>query len=145
MLKRSTWPGTGKLEPGEGQPEFQPLPTVEWPDTPDHPYPPVNKLGVPYPKVIDPRTGMPIPHPPRPNMERVSPDLRAKGGWRKPFLNEWISRGYPVPEGNPNFDGWEVHHIIPREFGGTNDFNNLIPLPREIHNIYSRWFDQYGN
>nr|WP_286119127.1 HNH endonuclease [Thermoactinomyces sp. DSM 45891] len=26
-----------------------------------------------------------------------------------------------------------MHHIIPREYGGTNDFDNLIPLPRDFH------------
>jgi len=32
--------------------------------------------------------------------------------------------------------GWEqydIHHIIPREYGGTNVFDNLVPVLREIH------------
>jgi hypothetical protein len=144
-LLDSTWPGTGKIEPGPGQPEFQPLPTVQWPDTTDHPYPPVNGQGLPYPKIMDPRTGQPIPHPPAPNMPQVPNSQRAPDGWRGPFIREWIKRGYPVP-GPPNnpFEGWEIHHIIPREFGGTNDFNNLIPLPREIHYLFTEWFRYFG-
>lgn len=27
----------------------------------------------------------------------------------------------------------DIHHIVPREFGGTNDLNNLIPLCRSCH------------
>ncbi|WP_338042674.1 HNH endonuclease signature motif containing protein [Paenibacillus fonticola] len=38
----------------------------------------------------------------------------------------------------------EIHHIIqPREYGGTNDPNNLIPLPKAIHKLYTSWFAGY--
>ncbi|WP_425414546.1 HNH endonuclease [Paenibacillus pinihumi] len=26
-----------------------------------------------------------------------------------------------------------IHHVRPRNLGGTNDFNNLIPIPAVIH------------
>ncbi|WP_083426426.1 HNH endonuclease signature motif containing protein [Thermoactinomyces sp. DSM 45891] len=32
-----------------------------------------------------------------------------------------------------NWADYDIHHIIPREYGGTNDFDNLIPLPRDFH------------
>ncbi|WOC12191.1 hypothetical protein MP11Mi_12730 [Gordonia sp. MP11Mi] len=92
----STWPGTGKLQPKPGAPEFDPLPTVKWPNTPDTPYPPRNGEGRLYPpQIIDPRTGAPIPHPPAPDL-RAGPST-VPTNWRNPFINEWIRRGYPVP------------------------------------------------
>jgi filamentous hemagglutinin len=33
-------------------------------------------------------------------------------------------------------DGWasyDIHHIHPRELGGNNDFDNLVPVLREVH------------
>ncbi|WP_228461350.1 HNH endonuclease signature motif containing protein [Gordonia spumicola] len=50
---------------------------------------------------------------------------------------------YRLVQGRP-FEGWEIHHIIPREFGGTNEFNNLVPLPKEIHYLFTDWFRYFG-
>ena len=39
--------------------------------------------------------------------------------------------GYKTPRG-----GWErydIHHIKPREFGGGNDFWNLVPVEQQMH------------
>jgi filamentous hemagglutinin len=50
---------------------------------------------------------------------------------RSEFIKEWHDRGYEVPRG-----GWteyDIHHILPREFGGTNEFWNLVPVQRATH------------
>ena len=54
------------------------------------------------------------------------------------FIAEWSRRGYATPRG-----GWaryDIHHIQPLEFGGTNDFWNLVPVERGTH---SRLFNDF--
>jgi hypothetical protein len=90
------------------------------------------KLGL-YPKVIDPRTGRSIPFPSG-ITGRVAKSLRVawdSGKDKAAFIREWYRRGYPTPDG-----GWrkyDIHHILPIEFGGTNDFWNLVPVERNTH------------
>lgn len=50
---------------------------------------------------------------------------------RGEYIKEWYDRGYQTPAG-----GWgkyDIHHILPREYGGTNIFENLVPVERTIH------------
>lgn len=92
----------------------------------------VNKSGIFYPDVPDLRTGRSIPFPTGnlqivPKANRVIWDNNA----RATFIKEWHDKGYPRPRG-----GWEeydIHHIKPREYGGTNDFWNLTPVQRRTH------------
>lgn len=37
----------------------------------------------------------------------------------------------------------EIHHIRPLQFGGGNDYANLIPLHADIHAKFSFWFQYY--
>ena len=102
------------------------------PQPPEGPGVPVNSKGNPYPSVIDPRTGELIPFP-EGELQRIPPEDRVQ--WnsrlRNAFINEWVARGYPEPEGG--WENYEIHHILPREFGGTNDFWNLVPVLQDIH------------
>jgi hypothetical protein len=50
---------------------------------------------------------------------------------RGQYISEWISKKYPVPEGD--WASYDIHHIHPRELGGNNDFDNLVPVLREVH------------
>ena len=48
--------------------------------------------------------------------------------------------------GNQSADFWssrEVHHIRPRVYGGTNDFNNLMPVLTPNHRLITAWFNNY--
>ncbi|MDN7895059.1 RHS repeat-associated core domain-containing protein [Burkholderia cepacia] len=97
-----------------------------------------------YPEVVDPRTGRSIPFPSGiggkvPVADRVSWGATERGN----FIKEWYDRGYSTPRG-----GWaeyDIHHIQPREFGGNNDFWNLVPVQRKSHqelfNAFWRDFD----
>lgn len=38
---------------------------------------------------------------------------------------------------------YDVHHIIPREYGGTNDYSNLIPLAVSDHRTVTSWWVNY--
>ena len=40
-------------------------------------------------------------------------------------------------------DWWsarQIHHIRPRIYGGTDDFNNLLPVPNANHYLITSWF-----
>lgn len=93
-----------------------------------------------YPKVIDPRTGRDIVFPSG-IQGRVDKALRVtwnSSSDRAAFIAEWYRRGYATPRG-----GWaryDIHHIQPLEFGGTNDFWNLVPVERGTH---SRLFNDF--
>ena len=91
-----------------------------------------NSHGDPYPTIIDPRTGKPVQTPPD-NLQIVPESQRVEWGakQRGDFIKEWIDRGYQVPDGG--WGNYDIHHIIPRERGGTNAFDNLVPVRREYH------------
>ena len=76
---------------------------------------PLNGNGDPYPTVIDPRTGYPIPFPhnliPTPPNMRVPWTNLERGG----YITEWYNRGYgKLPQPWADYD---IHHIKPREWG----------------------------
>ncbi|MFD2700803.1 HNH endonuclease signature motif containing protein [Paenibacillus shunpengii] len=54
---------------------------------------------------------------------------------------DWFNKTYP------NVYDWslnEVHHMRPRNLGGTNDYSNLIPIPIHHHrSVVSPWFVAY--
>jgi hypothetical protein len=105
--------------------------------------PPVNRAGAPYPEVRHPGTGGLIPHPGE-GLSRVPPADRAPWGARErgAFIKEWYDRGFSTPEG-----GWakyDIHHIRPREYGGTNAFDNLVPVERSVHqSAFNPWWRDY--
>jgi hypothetical protein len=47
--------------------------------------------------------------------------------------------------GNPKWDwsNYQIHHIQPRAYGGTNDISNLIPIPASQHSLITSWFNGY--
>jgi hypothetical protein len=78
-------------------------------------------------------------------MKQVPADQRVP--WNNELRGEYIAK-YIQTYGDPkkkdpkfNWSDYDIHHIIPREYGGTNDFNNLIPLKREFHqqNVTPWW------
>ncbi len=104
----------------------------------------LNTAGRAYPKVLDPRTGDPIPAPPS-GLSKVPVGDRVPWGaqQRGAYIKEWYDRGYSTPEGG--WSQYDIHHIIPREYGGTNDFNNLVPVPRTVHQQeFNPWWMNYG-
>lgn len=110
---------------------------------------PVNSAGEPYPSINDLRTGEPIPFPEGdlarvPREERTTWDSSPMAGEnndRYKYIKEWYDRGYEDPPG-----GWaqyDIHHIQPLEFGGTNDFRNLTPVLRTQHPDFTNWWNRY--
>ena len=89
------------------------------------------KMGL-YPKIIDPRTGRQIKFPTN-NLYKIDKSQRVT--WdsqdRYKFIKEWNDRGYQTPRGGWN--NYDIHHIQPIEFGGSNQFQNLVPVERKTH------------
>jgi len=67
-------------------------------------------------------------------------DKRGAGpiGSKAEYIQEWYKRGNKTPPGG--WEGVEIHHILPREYGGRNVFENLIPLKKEIHAEVTKWW-----
>jgi RHS repeat-associated protein len=103
----------------------------------------LNGAGTPYPTVPNLATGQAIPEPPA-GLTKVAFGDRVPWGAqeRGAFIKQWYDRGLPTPEG-----GWaeyDIHHIIPREYGGTNVFENLVPIVRSVHqNVFNAWWRGY--
>jgi hypothetical protein len=97
-----------------------------------------------YPKVIDPRTGRAIRFPsgikgPVEKSLRVPWDSKND---RAAFIAEWHRRRYAVPRGG--WSNYDIHHIQPRELGGTNDFWNLVPVERKTHQkLFNDFWEEF--
>lgn len=97
-----------------------------------------------YPNVLDPRTGQHIPFPTEKLKFIRRSDIRPRNAnLRNEFINEWYKRGFETPKG-----GWgcyDIHHIHPIEFNGTDDFWNLVPVERKTHqDLFNPFWDEYG-
>jgi len=52
-----------------------------------------------------------------------------------------MTRDTPLPKAG----GRSTTSIIPREYGGTNDFSNLVPVLRDVHRQeFNPWWMGYG-
>jgi hypothetical protein len=99
---------------------------------------PRNKDGITYPKVIDPRTGEPIPYPQDVEFSPKDQRLPRPYDYRKDYQDEWNSRGLPEPDGG--WDEYVIHHIQPLEYGGTNDFENGVPVTKPDHELFNEFW-----
>jgi hypothetical protein len=92
-----------------------------------------------YPSITDPRTGKPIPFP-EGNLVPVDATQRVSWGKqeRAAYIREWYDKGYPSPP-HP-WDEYDIHHIKPRAFGGTNQFDNLVPLLHNPHEEFNTFW-----
>jgi hypothetical protein len=44
---------------------------------------------------------------------------------------------------NPDWDGLEIHEIVPVKFGGSpTDISNKIPLAPKVHDLYTTWWNR---
>lgn len=97
-----------------------------------------------YPHAYHPGTGDEMPFPIG-DLDRIPKDERFE--WtnmdRYYYIQQWHDMGYETPPGGWNL--YDIHHIKPREFGGDNSFDNLIPVPRSLHNqSITPWWRSFG-
>ena len=119
----------------------------------------LNSKKIEYPDIIDIKTGKKLEFPEGdlniiPEEERVNwyrsqyeADMhRTTPGeilCKKDFIDEWYKQGYETPE--KGWSEYEIHHIKPKEYGGSNSFDNLTPILRDIHRKYlNPWWRFFG-
>jgi 5-methylcytosine-specific restriction endonuclease McrA len=98
--------------------------------------PVVNAKGTPYPKVAVEGYGE-VPFPEGPYTPNNSQILRTEFSlqMRAEFKSWWTQQGRPLPASK-----YEIHHIQPLKFGGTNNFQNLVPLQPQQHLQFTNWW-----
>ena len=101
----------------------------------------VNKNGASYPKVYVEGYGE-VPFPDGPFTPNNSQVLRSQftPKYKASFKEWWIQQGRPwpnVPEGST----LNIHHIKPLAHGGTNAFDNLVPMIQpQQHQPFTSWW-----
>ncbi|WP_461182802.1 HNH endonuclease signature motif containing protein [Virgibacillus kimchii] len=102
-----------------------------------------NSRAVIYPIIYNEHSGEYMPTPYRTDLQRIPNSERVP--WN-PTLRANYIRDYIDTYGDPQWD-WapiDIHHVVQRQYGGTNSFDNLYPLPRELHQqVVERWWDHY--
>ena len=104
----------------------------------------LNKKGVPYPKVVVEGYGE-VPFPEGPYTPNNSKSLRPSftAEYKDAFKQWWIGQGRKWPEA-PEGSKVNIHHIKPLMKGGTNDFENLIPLIQpDEHQPFTNWWRSF--
>lgn len=97
---------------------------------------PFNKKAEKYPTYVSsPVTGQSLPYSFSMTMSKVPEADRVP--W-----NSSLRSAYARYLG-ADLTGYEVHHIIPREYGGTNAYSNLIPLEVSDHRAVTTWWVNY--
>ncbi|MDM5277178.1 HNH endonuclease signature motif containing protein [Paenibacillus silvae] len=101
----------------------------------------LSKTARPWPgDYVDPVSGKRITDPTSLTWTKASSPVKWTDTERKAFRS-WYQTTYNVP--NYNWSDVEIHHIQPREFGGSNSNSNLIPIKKSIHKLYSAFFAGY--
>ena len=102
-----------------------------------------NSRAVLYPIIFNEHSRQYMPHPHRTDLQWIPESQRVP--WNSTLRGYYI-RDYIDTYGDPRWD-WaqlDVHHVVQRQYGGTNNFDNLYPLPRELHQqVVERWWDHY--
>lgn len=102
-----------------------------------------NKKALRYPRFTDSHANKVMSEPARTDWAVVDESKRVK--WGSTERSNYIKE-YEKKHGKPSFN-WsdmEIHHIKPRKYGGTNDFDNLIPLTKNFHRqTVNVWWTNY--
>jgi hypothetical protein len=100
----------------------------------------LNSRQEPYPQIIVEGYGK----VPMPNGAYVPNNSSTRSSEFTPQVKQqfklwWtIEKGFPWPQGKV-----EIHHIQPLKFGGSNSFENLVPLPKDVHDLFTSWWNRF--
>ena len=100
-----------------------------------------NKIGQNFPEYVDPVSKKDAETP----IDTTWTKLSKSPSWSSKDRYIYI-KTFSETYGNQSADFWssrEVHHIRPRVYGGTNDFNNLMPVLTPNHRLITAWFNNY--
>lgn len=107
-----------------------------------------NKKAIIYPQFKDPYSNKTLRAPSTTTMPVAPKDKRVQwdNNTRAAYIKKYVETYGDPKKKNKNFNwsDYDIHHIIPREYGGTNNFNNLIPLLRSFHQqVVTPWWVNY--
>lgn len=107
------------------------------------PYSLVNRTGNAFPDYQDPWSKKKASDGVCTNWVKV--DIANRVPWNGAIRAAKIEE-YKATYGDPKWDWslYDLHHIRPVAFGGTNDLSNLIPLPKAVHSTITGWFNGYS-
>jgi hypothetical protein len=103
-----------------------------------------NKKAMVYPEYTNTQMNQVVTEPTIANMPILLPKT-SRAVWDKTsrkYYKQWVDSTYGEPTG-----GWaqyHCHHIIPKEYGGNNNYSNLIPLEISVHKVFSKWWENYS-
>ncbi|WP_426334696.1 HNH endonuclease signature motif containing protein [Paenibacillus silvae] len=101
-----------------------------------------NKHATVYPFHYDPYSNKTMAEPSRTDWARTT-SIPWTSDDRYKYIKEYSEK---FPNNGWNWDGLvtHTHHVRPRNLGGTNAFDNIIPIPARVHEtIVSPWFVGY--
>lgn len=99
----------------------------------------LNKVAMVYPYHSDPYSGKFMTQPERTDWAQTTPiswTTTDRDNYKK-----WYNQTYP--NHSWNWNETQIHHIRPRNYGGTNSYDNLIPIPTQHHYLVSSWWSNY--
>jgi len=106
---------------------------------------PPNPNGNRYPCIKDLRTGQNIPYPFGAGQEppnRIPEEQRLIRNPNKYKVDYVCKYHFEAPqlEGKDPWVDFQIHHIYPLEYGGTNDFWNQVPLLQPDHRPFTTYW-----
>lgn len=99
----------------------------------------LNKKAVVYPYHFDPYAFKLMVEPERTDWAQT-PSIPWTSYDRQKYI-QWYDMTYPHHRWNWN--EMQIHHIRPRNYGGTNDYDNLIPIKTTDHYTVNAWWANY--
>ena len=97
----------------------------------------INKKGEKYPEKKEPYSNK-KPEKPSTNLKsKLTPRDKT---FRSRYI-KWFKKKYPKAE--IDWSDYEIHHVIPLEYGGSNKISNGIALKTENHKLYTKWWKNY--
>ena len=99
-----------------------------------------NRIGTIYPSWTCDLSSRTLKKPPT--------NLSKTGGtrsntYRKKYKN-WFKEKYPAANIFIVWSAYEIHHVTPVAYGGTDKIKNLIHLPKEFHReTVNKWWNKY--
>ncbi|PZT52156.1 HNH endonuclease signature motif containing protein [Paenibacillus silvae] len=101
-----------------------------------------NKHATVYPYHYDPYSNKVMAEPARTDWARTT-SVKWDSNDRYEYIKKY-SELYPNNGWNWSGNVTHTHHVRPRNLGGTNAFDNIIPIPARVHeSIVSPWFVGY--
>ncbi len=98
-----------------------------------------NTKGISYPKVnVEGYGEVPFPEGPFTPNNTLTRGTEFTPKFKTDFKSWWQSKNRPWPAGSV-----EIHHIKPLAHGGTNTFENLVPLITPEHLKFTSWWRNY--